>query len=434
MPPDGVGCGLASIRSDHVVAIIVQGVPHPSEGASAVLFFHYAKAIADAGYRVMTIALVPEGTETARQLSQYEEAINSTSHMVHQVPALVPVVRPNRFGLMINEVAIAGVGRALAETRPDAVIAFDVGPARCVARGSGAKRIAWLGDLGFESNWYHYLYGFREDWKSLRRLPYALAQTAAWKRFYQAALSGFDRLIVASKSSERSLARLGLDARFAPYPWPEAKGRITAPRRGPEEKPRYLFYGHLSGLGSRSSLHFLFNRLYPELVAMWGENGFEIVIGGREAPPAFFAAKIDRLAEITYVGFIDDLGAMMATVHAVIAPLDVPVGNRSRLLTAMAKGALVIAHENAALGNPMLADGQTALLARDAAEFARQMRLAVESPDACTAIVDRAEKAYLDHYAPEAAARVLVRAVDEELEIAVAPDVQRQRQTKEKAK
>lgn len=421
MPPDGAVLDLASARADYAVAIVVQGVPHPSEGASAVLFFQYAKAIADAGYRVMTIVLAPQGAETTRQLARYEDAMNHASHAVRQIPIRGAVVRPSRFGLQIDGTAIAGVGRVWDDVAPDAVVAFDVGPARCAAGVSGGKRIAWLGDLGFESNWYHYLYGFKEDWMSLRHLPYALAQTAAWKRFYRTALSGFDRLIVASKSSERPLGRLGLAAHFAPYPWPEAKGRIAGPRRGPKEKPRFLFYGHLSGLGSRSALHFLCDRLYPELVAAWGEDGFEIVIGGREPPPAFFAAKIDRLPALSCVGFIEDLDAMMATVHAVIAPLDVPVGNRSRLLTAMAKGALVIAHENAALGNPMLVAGQTALLARDAAGFARHMRLAAQDPDACAAIIDRAEKAYLEHYAPPAAARALVQAIDEELKIALTP-------------
>lgn len=111
MPPDGAVLDLVPARADYAVAIVVQGVPYPSKGASAVLFFQYAKAIADAGYRVMTIVLAPQGAETTRQLSRYEDAMNHVSHVVRQIPIRGAVVRPSRFGLQIDGTAITGVGR-----------------------------------------------------------------------------------------------------------------------------------------------------------------------------------------------------------------------------------------------------------------------------------------------------------------------------------
>ena len=104
-----------------------------------------------------------------------------------------------------------------------------------------------------------------------------------------------------------------------------------------------------------------------------------------------------------HTALIPDLDVEMARSHAVIAPIDVPVGNRSRILTAMAKGSLVIAHRNVALGNPHLIDGETALLAGDAQGFAERMAWAVERPDMRDRIIRHAMQVYRDNYAPSAA-------------------------------
>ena len=56
-----------------------------------------------------------------------------------------------------------------------------------------------------------------------------------------------------------------------------------------------------------------------------------------------------------------------------LAPIAVPVGNRSRILTTMSMGALVIAHANTVLGNPDLVSGKNCLLARSPEDFAKHM-------------------------------------------------------------
>jgi hypothetical protein len=174
-----------------------------------------------------------------------------------------------------------------------------------------------------------------------------------------------------------------------------------------------LFYGHLFGLGSRSSLHFLFSKLYPELHKIWGKGGFDIIIGGREAPPDWAMSMIRDRVEFQYVGFIENLTDMLARVHAAIAPLDVPVGNRSRILTAQAKRALVIAHENAALGNPYLVDMETCLLAGSARDFAHRMQMAVESRSIVQDIINRAEASYAETYEPPQAVLHMLTAIDD---------------------
>jgi glycosyltransferase involved in cell wall biosynthesis len=84
-------------------------------------------------------------------------------------------------------------------------------------------------------------------------------------------------------------------------------------------------------------------------------------------------------------------------------PIDVPVGNRSRILTAMAMRSLVIAHANTALGNPDLVDGETCYLAADAKGFVEAMVAAVDDPARREAVVDRALRCYRERFHPERA-------------------------------
>ena len=79
--------------------------------------------------------------------------------------------------------------------------------------------------------------------------------------------------------------------------------------------------------------------------------------------------------EFQWLGFVPDIDSVITACHAVLFPIDVAVGNRSRILTALCKGALVIAHRNVALGNPALVDGRTCALAATPEEFIDRMVL-----------------------------------------------------------
>ena len=150
--------------------------------------------------------------------------------------------------------------------------------------------------------------------------------------------------------------------------------------------PSFLFFGALAGLGSRSALRMLLTELYPRLVRMWGPGGFQLFLAGTKQPADWVQAAIQQKPEIKFEGFVDDLVGFMGRCHAVLVPIKVPVGNRSRILTAMAHGALVIAHRNTALGNADLVSGENCLLAGSADEFLQHMRLAVEAPARAAAI------------------------------------------------
>jgi len=370
-------------------------VPHQSRGASSVLFYHYIDQLVRAGHDVFCLLLL-EKDEDSSQLPC--EALGAVVG-----PLLLRFGRYS--GRTIPAALPANATRRASEFRADIVVYFDIGSrALCRALGEGRRTLVWLGDLAHQSLWHHALYDAREDWRAALRLPKTWLVCRRWRAAYGEFLRGVDRVIVSSHSSEVALP----GARYLPYPWPVEKPfrSVAAARRG-GDKPRFLFCGTLSGLGSRSAIHYLLDTLYPVLLRRWGARGFEVLITGTRSLADWAMASIRTKPEIVFEGFVDDLYARMDRCHAAIVPIDVPVGNRSRILTAMGYGLLVIAHPSTALGNPALVSGETCLLAASAADFAQAMARAYEDAAGAARIEHAARKVYERQFAPQAAGAML---------------------------
>jgi glycosyltransferase involved in cell wall biosynthesis len=385
------------------VLVCVPGVPHRSRGASSVLFYHYIDQLLRAGHQVLCLLLLEGGED----VSAFQE-----ENRFQLVTAKVsPLLRFGKYS-----------GRAIAGELPQDVIDkakafdarfvlyFDLGAAAVAkALGEGRKRIAWLGDLAFHSIWHHALYDAKEDPRALLGLPKIWLFCRRWRAAYRRFLQGVDLVVVSSKSSEAAMGALGVESVYLPYPWPIDKPfRSAAKHRAAGDKPRFLFCGTLSGLGSRSAIHQLLDSLYPELVKRWGAGGFEVLITGTRSLPEWAMESIRGKPEIRFEGFVDDLYARMDRCHAAIVPIDVPVGNRSRILTAMGYGLLVVAHPNTALGNPDLVSGKTCLLADSPAAFAECLASAHSDAAMAARIEQAARETYERLFSPAAAGGMLM--------------------------
>jgi glycosyltransferase involved in cell wall biosynthesis len=84
--------------------------------------------------------------------------------------------------------------------------------------------------------------------------------------------------------------------------------------------------------------------------------------------------------------------------------MDVPVGNRSRILTALSAGAVLIAHKNVSLGNPDLISGVNCLLASDVESFVDAMKHSVNEPSVMKQIANNGRQMYIDRFSIESAA------------------------------
>jgi glycosyltransferase involved in cell wall biosynthesis len=399
------------------LAIWSAGVPHATEGASTVLFWHYITGLHAAGFDVLSVLMLQPDNTDPDGLETYRARARERGIEVAVCDADSFIIERHR-SITLRRDTVARALEEVARFKPDITFSLDLVAAWATRTVSG-PRVVWLGDLRYQTVWYHALYSARERFADALRLPLALARAFLWRRVYRDVLFDADDVIVSSKSSERALRRLGVTAAYEPYPWPAPEGRADdADRPG---RPTFLFLGTLQALGSRSALHFLLDRLYPRLVERWGHDGFRIVIAGRGDLPGWARDALATRPEFEHVGFVDDLAALLSSVHAAIAPISVPVGNRSRILSALAAGTVVVAHENASLGNPELVDGVTCYLARDPADFAERMARCVELPAEARAVAARGRALYFDRFRPSVAVRavadrlsaVLSDAVDE---------------------
>ena len=247
------------------------------------------------------------------------------------------------------------ISEAVTAFSPEICFCMDIAAAGVGSQlQTSAKTIVWLGDLNFEVAWYKGWYAAKEHWTSVFALPRAWWESRKWRAYYANTLAKAEKIIVSVKSSEAALQRLGLRSSYLPYPWPALPLPVTVPQR--PLLPTFVFFGHLSGLGSRSAFHFLVEKLYPRLVSLWGKGGFSILVCGIDAVPAWAEKALAAASEVHLLGFVENLAEVLLSSDGVIVPIDVPIGNRTRIITAMTLGVPVIAHSNTALGNPRLVD------------------------------------------------------------------------------
>lgn len=387
------------------IAVVCQGLPHPSEGASVVLYYWYLDGLLRHGAEV---ALHVFGAAAAGGAPAWMAELRQLGPITLARHATAAPIRHDLLGLHPDENLAGCLGQAVRAGRPDLVLAFDWVAAALLA-DCRAPLVVWLGDLQFDTLLHHTRYALKEGSRRYDRLLLLGYRVAQLRRFYQRILRPAARVIVASKSSEARLAELGVTATYLAYPWPAAGG--DTPRRPDPTRPKYLFSGTLGALGSRSGFHMLVEEVLPRLAHAFAATPCEVLVTGRGAVPAWARAGLDGREGVRFLGFVDDLAALMATCTGFIAPIDVPVGNRSRILTAMAAALPIVAHPNTALGNPLLVDGETCRLAADAETFARHMVALATAPEAARAMAGRARAAYSRHHAPAPAGAALAGAL-----------------------
>lgn len=391
--PDGASApGRAAARPR--LLICSEGVPHESRGASLVLYFYYIDRLRRAGYPILHILLLQGDGWAEAAIDAYAAKMASPAGFSVKPVRAARFVQEGRRRHRLAPGPAAEVDMAARGFSPDIILALDV-LAAWATRGVPARRLVWLGDLRFQTVLYHALYAARENPLKARHIPSNWLGCRAWLRIYGDTLREADQVVVASHSSVAALAPLGVAASYEPYPWPETTpDAAAAPDSTLPAVPTFLFFGSLGGLGSRSALHLLTGKVFPLLRRRWGGGGFRVLIAGRGELPGWARKAIDGKPEFETLGFVEDIDGLLANCHAVLVPIDVPVGNRSRILTAMAKCCPVIAHANAALGNPDLVDGHTCYLASNAAEFVERMDRAASDREAAQAIVGRALACY----------------------------------------
>ena len=107
----------------------------------------------------------------------------------------------------------------------------------------------------------------------------------------------------------------------------------------------------------------------PAARKTWGINNFSIIIGGRTKLPKIYDKYLETYSEISYVGYISDLKSFLKQFSALLIPISLPLGNRTRVLDGLSFGIPVVGHKALSNGNPYLINEVNCLLADTGNDF-----------------------------------------------------------------
>lgn len=129
--------------------------------------------------------------------------------------------------------------------------------------------------------------------------------------------------------------------------------------------------GHLGATANTFGLWAMCEEILPALRRRLGDNGFEMHVYGRTQPRRFLRNWLQQ-PNIHLRGFVDDIDAEMLSCPVFLLANnrhDFKVGH-TRILTAFASGACVVAFQDTALAMPELVHGENILLGKDGEEVA----------------------------------------------------------------
>lgn len=249
----------------------------------------------------------------------------------------------------------------------DNIIFFDSDVGFLNIKITGRKKILWLGDLSFELEWFNFIENNDRSYKGWSLMLITFLNKII---FYKLLSKKFNKIVCCSLSSQYRLNRININAEFQTFPYPSRKSnRSFLLNENFKKNKKFLFYGNLVGSGSASGLKFLFNEILPCAREIWGKDNFEIYIGGRTKLPKLYDQYIQLYSEIKYLGYISDLDSTLMDFTALLIPISLPLGNRTRVLDGFSFGIPVVGHKALKKGNPFLIDGVNCLLSESGPDF-----------------------------------------------------------------
>lgn len=132
--------------------------------------------------------------------------------------------------------------------------------------------------------------------------------------------------------------------------------------------------GHLGATANTFGLWALCEEIVPALRRRLGDDGFEVHVYGRTQPRPFLRNWLQQ-PNIHLRGFVDDIDAEMLSCPVFLLANnrhDFKVGH-TRILTAFATGACIVAFRDTALAMPELVHGENILLGDSGEELAELM-------------------------------------------------------------
>ncbi len=377
-------------------AIICGIIPEEKGGASSSVFFKYLEGFLKVSNSVELFIISDKITEAELKVNKLIFDLNSPNNL--KVTFL-------QFGTSISYLPweksfylykIYNKPIKL-DNHYDNLIVFDIDLGYLKFESSANRRVLWLGDLHFELEWFNFFenskftfYGYlKMIFLFLNKLlPYIIVN------------SKFDKIVCCSLSAQIRLNRLGIKAQFLPFPYPSIRDNGNNFPKIDKNK-KFLFYGNLIGSGSKSGLKFLFEEILPAARNKWGRDKFSIVIGGRTQLPEIYNSYLKEYTEVSYIGYISDLKLFMRQFTALLIPISLPLGNRTRVLDGLSFGIPVVGHKALSNGNPYLIDEVNCLLSDSGNDFINKLERLCGDSELYNEIINNGLKTFDLTYNPQ---------------------------------
>jgi glycosyltransferase involved in cell wall biosynthesis len=240
------------------------------------------------------------------------------------------------------------------------------------------------------------LWRVRDAQLSQRRLVPAwvrAALVARYRRCEEAAWRAYDGLIAINREEERYVRRcvgsdvpvfygpMGVDLRRWPYRW------------SPPAAPNVAFYGGLGNARAERDVLRCYERILPAVWSAVPDTTF-LIIGSNPGARLRALASDER---VRVLGFVSDVGTVLARVSAVLCPFSGTYGFRSRIVEVMATGAPTVVSSDAVHGME-LDDGAGILLRDDDDALARATVALLRDPSWATQISRKGREQVVKHF------------------------------------
>jgi hypothetical protein len=399
-------------KKKSILICSVGDLPDKKHGASTIVFYEYINFLLNKNIKVFYLSIQQNKIlkKNSYFVNQFKNKENLILRQVHQNK----IYNYNIKNFLYKKIDTMSLNKELRleilDFNPKKIIAFDIAAASYIKKlRLNKKMYVWLGDLNFSTTWYHYYYDLKLNLFKILYLPFILVMVLKWKFFYKRTLNRC-KIVNASNINVSQLNNIKIKSIYLPYPWSVSykKNKIKK-----YQIPSFLFYGNLKGLGSKSALDYLLNKLHPSFVKNWGPNNFKIYICGNFQLDKTTFEKIKKINEVTFLGYLKNINTIASKVHACLFPIDVPVGNRSRIVTAMASGWPIIAHKNVNKGNPSLKNGYNCLLCENLEDFKKNCDLIYNKKKISSKLTLNAKKTYKQSFDKSSALNKFLKFIDE---------------------
>jgi glycosyltransferase involved in cell wall biosynthesis len=232
-----------------------------------------------------------------------------------------------------------------------------------------------------------------------------------WERLERAATRWADTTLCVTDGDAARLRALGGE-RVVTVPLGMDTERIV-PRFPADAPPRFVFFGSFDHRPNRVAAATLVRELWP--AASDAIPAGELLLAGRGSQ-AFWdglpAAVRRRAGRVRALGYVDDLGALLASCLALVAPLTEGGGIKIKILEAMARGLPVLTTPVGAEGIVAPADDAAWIVPADGA-FARAMVEVAEDRATARRRAERARRLVEERYSWSAIVDRLTRIYEE---------------------